>query len=294
MNDDKQTREEIKALGVKPPFWLKGEKLKECLDLVKQGKTQDDIDALYKPAEEPAKVTVNSPAKEEKPAKKEPTYTASEVERLIDAAISKALASGAAAQPAPQVVRIEKDVKKPMYASQSEIPEDDWADHQMRVFAPGNNFVMNHFKIKGRMVDLPYCQLLTFNKYDGGGTNRFGNAENLSYVQYVDISSKKMQDMFMQDDRMGSFFWLDTVEKISDREKFAMIVSRYSNGLQSQGQEELRQQCIALDIPVGNLNTMRNAIAVRMADKAMGVELGQSKAFAAEDRKDELFQKKSD
>ena len=108
------------------------------------------------------------------------------------------------------------------------------------------------------------------------------------------ISSKKMQDLFMQDDRMGGFFWIDTVEQMSDREKFAMIVSRYSNGLQSQGQEELRQQCIALGIPVGNLSTMRNAIAVKMADKAMGAELGYAKSSAAEDRKDALFQKKGE
>jgi len=296
---DKLIRKEISDLGVNAPFYLKGDKLKECLALAKSGATQLQIDNTYRKGTEPRHPQVVSnmappiavpelPAQEpvkEQPTVSEPMISLSEVSDIVTKAVSDALAK--AAKPA-QVIHVHDALKKPTRVSGADVAEDDWSPKTLRVFAPGGDgLVMTHFTIGGKTVELPRSQIIEFTRYQGG--KRFGDAKNVTYKQKYDTNSKAEQELFRKDDRWGTFFWSDENSDMGEDERFHMVASKHALAIGSMGYEAVRGACVALHIPVGNLEQMRNALAVRYAKDELKASSGAAGAANLTERKANLF-----
>jgi hypothetical protein len=159
-----------------------------------------------------------------------------------------------------------KDTRPDRYTDAS-CPEEFRAKKSVRIMASGNGFILTDFQIKGSMVPVPVCKVITFREDKGRGTQRFGDAKDLVYRSYYDTVDQRLIDLFMKDDRMGGFFWIpENGVNMTEAEHLASITARIQHAMDTMNYEEVRAQYVGLGRPLGpSLQEMRTIVSHHLA-----------------------------
>lgn len=228
----------------------------------------------------------------------EKTFTQEEVQSMLDKqrremqAAAPAPAPLPAATQQPPVIIAQPAEKKPDKPS-GMFPAEDRAEKPLRVYVPGNSWVLLFFQVNGAQIEPPRSKAIPFKRYVGEAAQRFGRAADVSHRCFYVTWDKKEIDLFMKDDRWGSFFSTDEEKgSISGTETFTRAYSKYYAQYASMHMNDLRSM-IPPDsgIPLGaTIWDIRTKLATYMAIKEVESLGGHIEVKEIEQRKAQLMQ----
>lgn len=171
-------------------------------------------------------------------------------------------------QQQPFEVRLATESKVPMISSSSDVPPEHFMEEAFRVRVSGHNFVLSHFQIKGRIVNIPSSKVLPFKNEPRG--NRFGNAADVELSAKLETHDRRIKELFLADDRMHSMFY--TLEggtsTLSEKQAYGQLVGRYMNANRGAGQAQIKQMAKDRKLPMsGTLEELRVLVAGYDADR---------------------------
>jgi hypothetical protein len=295
-----ETREQnlktLKKNGITVPSTATDTQIETVMDMVIDGKAQEDIDKMFEPK-------ASAPPPPPKPAPPpEPavlTMTQAQVDAMVQSSVDRAVAAteqrlaGSITKDRIQI-NLEKPEERPVWTSQSDVPPEFFTENTMRVMAPGNEYILSSFLVKGQWIKIPRQKVIKFKKFTGRGTQKFGRSQNVVMMSYYDTNDVREQRLFAEDDRMlsGELWVPNDKRSFTEDEQIAHFAIQENRNLESFGFEALRG-IARLELPAGKMDgsapELRVAIAANRA--RIHVKAMQVSEFGKEVEKEMLLKK---
>lgn len=182
--------------------------------------------------------------------------------------------------------------EKPLYAGRAEVGDDDWTDTTMRIIRHGNSKTFSGFIIGGRHVECPRSVLIRFRPWSGGGATRFGEGDQLVYLEFYETNSIKEQELFMADDRMGVDMYVDDGRIVTTGDvEYTRLLTTYKRMLDGEPADRVRKRYTAEGGKAGvSSEDMRLWLAKRDADAQFQRMKEQRNLESVTDRKERILQ----
>lgn len=182
--------------------------------------------------------------------------------------------------------------EKPTFASQADIAEDDWTHDTMRVIMYGKNRLFAHFLVGGRAVECPRSKIIQFSPHYTKDSTVGGIGGQMSFQVIYITNSKKEQELFRKDDRLGKLFYIDEGTPPSKDGLLRMrLYTNAKRAVDAMNINDVRNRYVAnggkLGVPAED---MRISLAEAMADselRGMRENMGLAEAEA---RKGQILQ----
>lgn len=201
--------------------------------------------------------------------------TAVDIDQVVAAAVAKALAGvKPQVQPPSQTIYVSGEKpKKPLYASQADVPQEFYTEETMRIVRNGNSRVFPHFIVKGQAIECPRTQIIRFRKFQDDTTVRFGAGDKTVYKEVYDTNDKREQDLFLADDRMGGDFYVDRGRKQTTSKHLLMtLFAKHKQILDATGTEAIRGMTKASG---GDISQSMAEQRIALANQQAEVEFAQ-------------------